>query len=394
MRKLAILFLLYFIFSVFAACSVPLEGIGVKPELVKDVRLSEENGSLTVSWDKVYLADSYLVYYSEEQNIPAKPYKGVKEPSVTIPDLLNDITYYVWVASSNKLGTLAPKNMFSGTIPLSAPTGVSLRKTAVDTLELSWDSVKLAEEYEVFCKTNPVPPNDTDTPTQTVSLPPIILNGLDQPVYYIWVRAKNSRGVSALSEMAQDSFAISNFRVSAAAETLVTLAWDPLNGASGYNIYRSNSENGIYTKINTNAVIGAEYTDAGLETLAAYYYRISAIINGVEGAPSNPVLGSTLLPAPVNVRVILVTNSSVRITWNAYSGANGYNVYRSNSVDGIYAKINNSTINGTEFYDTGINPYTVFYKVSAVSGGVESMQSNPATIPSVMAQSLFLEGEL
>lgn len=55
------------------------------------------------------------------------------------------------------------------------------------------------------------------------------------------------------------------------------LTWQPNSAAKGFNIYRSTSRAGTYTKINSDPVLGASFGDQGLTPNATYYYEISAI---------------------------------------------------------------------------------------------------------------------
>jgi fibronectin type 3 domain-containing protein len=288
MKKILFPFLFGSLFTLIT-CSNPLEGFGVKPAGIEDVSLSGKEGSLTVTWQKIELADSYKIFLNTSQTIPAKPYAVVKETSITIPDLLNDVTYYVWVIPSNNRGEQIPKMVFSGIIPLSVPTGIRAGKTAGDTIRVSWQSVTLADEYEVFCKTNPVPPAVADTPDQTVSVNFALFSGLNQPDYYFWIKAKNSRGKSAFSGMIQDGFVVSNFKVSAITEDGIKLEWDTMNEASGYNVYRSTNENGIYSKIHTGIVSDTTFIDTDISRFTTYYYKVSVTIGSVEAVQSSPV---------------------------------------------------------------------------------------------------------
>jgi poly(3-hydroxybutyrate) depolymerase len=85
--------------------------------------------------------------------------------------------------------------------------------------------------------------------------------------------------------------------------------------------------------------------------------------------------GGDALPAPTGVATSGATNSSMVVSWNAVSGAAGYNVYRGGS------KVNGSLVSGTSHTDTGLAAGTTYsWTVSTVSGsGVEGAQSAPAS---------------
>jgi len=73
-------------------------------------------------------------------------------------------------------------------------------------------------------------------------------------------------------------------------------------------------------------------------------------------------------------------NSQVGLTWNASSGATGYNVYRGTSPGGAKTKLNASPVSGTSYNDTAVsNGTTYYYQVTALNANGESGFSNEAS---------------
>ena len=146
-----------------------------------------------------------------------------------------------------------------------------------------------------------------------------------------------------------------------------TLKWNAVTGAAKYEVYRSYSENGPYTKYST--VTGTSYTNtAYLENGTTYYYRVRALnSSGVASAYSSVVYVTykQTLPAPT---VTGGTDSQGRPTlkWNAVTGASKYEVYRARSRSGEYIKY--STVTGTSYTNTSYieNGNTYYYKVRAL----------------------------
>ena len=147
-----------------------------------------------------------------------------------------------------------------------------------------------------------------------------------------------------------------------------TLRWNAVSGAAKYEVYRSYSENGPYTKYST--VTGTSYTNtAYLENGTTYYYRVRALnSSGVAGAYSSVVYVTykQTLPAPT------VTGGNdaqgrPTLTWKAVSGASKYEVYRARSRSGEYIKY--STVTGTSYTNTSYieNGNTYYYKVRALN---------------------------
>jgi len=80
----------------------------------------------------------------------------------------------------------------------------------------------------------------------------------------------------------------------------ISLGWNPVPGAAGYNIYRSFTAAGPYMKVNSAPVTSTGYTDTGLDT-ATYYYKVSAVSGSSESSLSDHVSARTILDFGPNV---------------------------------------------------------------------------------------------
>ena len=146
-----------------------------------------------------------------------------------------------------------------------------------------------------------------------------------------------------------------------------TLKWNAVSGAAKYEVYRSYSENGTYTKYSTTT--GTSYTNTRyIENGNTYYYKVRALdANGTAGAWSSivSVTYKQTLPAPT---VTGGNDSQGRPTlkWKAVTGAAKYEVYRARSKDGDYIKY--STVTGTSYTNTSYieDGNTYYYKVRAL----------------------------
>jgi hypothetical protein len=79
----------------------------------------------------------------------------------------------------------------------------------------------------------------------------------------------------------------------------VELIWQPNSAATGFNIYRSSTSGGTYTKRNSLPAKGASFVDVGLTPTTTYFYKISAIDGAnQESAPTGPVQGTTVAKRP------------------------------------------------------------------------------------------------
>lgn len=70
----------------------------------------------------------------------------------------------------------------------------------------------------------------------------------------------------------------------------VSLAWNGVPGAAGYNLYRSPLSGGGFVKVNDAPLTTVAYTDAGLRNARDYFYVVTSVDEkGNESAVSNEV---------------------------------------------------------------------------------------------------------
>ncbi len=158
----------------------------------------------------------------------------------------------------------------------------------------------------------------------------------------------------------------------------ISISWDSVPGAAGYNIFRSTDGSNYFKAGN---VTGTDYTDTGLEAGTVYYYEVTSYDSGGESGKSAPVSGITIAGAPAGVSAGSATVNSLTITWNSTTGAASYNVYRSADGGATYTnKVGSNIVTGTSYTDTGLTAGTVYYyEVTAVNSSGESAKSISAT---------------
>ncbi len=104
----------------------------------------------------------------------------------------------------------------------------------------------------------------------------------------------------------------------------VDLSWDPVVGATGYNVYRSTKSNlSNEFKINGTPIKSTVYQDFDAQPGLYNYYRVAATRTG-EGPKSDtlslfaPVVN---LPAPQNLRLVVAAADQATIAWD-WAGTN------------------------------------------------------------------------
>ena len=175
----------------------------------------------------------------------------------------------------------------------------------------------------------------------------------------------------------------------ATSATSVDLNWNDVvaSDLAGYNVYRSSSESGTYTKLNGPLVSLSQYTDASAPAGATSWYKVTAVdTTGNESAQSTatsvttpPPPDSTPPGVPAGLGGTATSPTSVDLNWSDVSASDlaGYNVFRSSSEGGTYTKLNGPLVSLSQYTDASAPVgATSWYKVSSVdTTGNESAQS-------------------
>ena len=161
---------------------------------------------------------------------------------------------------------------------------------------------------------------------------------------------------------------------------------------AGYNVYRSTTQGGPYSKVNTAVVVTSDHTDTGLSNGTTYYYVVTAVDNCANESGNSNEASATpaaVPPAPPTNLVATPGFQQVALDWddNTEPDFAGYNVYRSTTQGGPYTKINGALVVASIYTDTGLtNGVTYYYVVTAENtGGQESANSNEASATPVDA---------
>ncbi len=162
---------------------------------------------------------------------------------------------------------------------------------------------------------------------------------------------------------------VTSFRAESNGYESVILNWNPTDGASGYNIYRSTKSSSGFTKIATVNAPASSYVSGSLTTGKKYYYRIEAF-RTIGAFTSTASISASVNATPIPGQAVLTASlrsyTSALLKWKKVSGANGYEIYRSRSKNGTYKKIATISKNTTTYADKNLNTgSTYYYKIKA-----------------------------
>ena len=158
-------------------------------------------------------------------------------------------------------------------------------------------------------------------------------------------------------------------------DKVITLRWRKVSKALGYNVYRSMSYKGGYTKLNKKPIKQEIYQDYKFKANQNYYYYITSLNMQGESKPSLKMLAYardvTPPPSPKKLNSI-VRAGVVKLSWSSVKCPDllGYRVYMSmdkNAKD--WSMITKKAIVGTKFIhkkEKSLSRFPYYYAVVSV----------------------------
>ena len=358
---------------------------------------NDSQGRPTLKWDKVAGAAKYEVYRARSRSGEYIKYSTVTGTSYTNTSYIeNGNTYYYKVRALKSDGTAGAWSSIvsvtyraASTGTLSAPT-VTGGNDSQGRPTLTWKAVTGAAKYEVYrarSRSGEYIKYSTVTGTSYTNTSYIE----DGNTYYYKVRALDAHGTAgAWSSIVSVSYrAASTGTLSAPTVTggndsqgRPTLTWKVVTGAAKYEVYRSYSRDGSYSKYSTQT--STAYTNSSyLTSGTTYYYKVRALDANGNAGPYSAVVSVTCrlkLSAP-SVTGGKDSQGRPTLKWKAVSGAAKYEVYRSTSRSGTYTKY--STQTSTSYTNSSYltSGTTYYYKVRALgSDGSYGPYSSVASV--------------
>jgi len=148
--------------------------------------------------------------------------------------------------------------------------------------------------------------------------------------------------------------------------TYVRVTWDEVSVAGTYEVYRADTLEGAKSLLDTTRSLG--YNDTSAASGLTYYYFIKACDGSVCSEYSLGADGWRRLETPVGVSATDGTYASyVRVTWSEVPGTEYYNVYRTETVDGVKSLVGSTSVTG--YNDDSAQPgKTYYYYIRAHKG--------------------------
>lgn len=197
-----------------------------------------------------------------------------------------------------------------------------------------------------------------------------------KPVYLLTVTAGDTlTGFTALA--VPDAPVVS----SSVDGDVITLTWSAVETATKYTIYRSTTQGGPYSEVDTTTE--TSYDDTGLSE-DEYYYVVTASNLAGESDESEEVTETVGIDAPENLTATAADYDQIDLSWDSVDGATSYHVYRSETSGGPYTEVD--TTASASYSDTGLTQDTTYYYVVTADDGTnESSQSSEASATTIRA---------
>ena len=355
---------------------------------------NDSQGRPTLKWNAVTGAAKYEVYRARSLNGDYIKYSTVTGTSYTnISYIENGNTYYYKVRALGSDGTAGAWSSIvsvtyraasTGTLPAPTVTGGN---DAQGRPTLKWNAVTGAAKYEVYrarSRSGEYIKYSTVTGTSYTNTS-YIENG---NTYYYKVRALDANGTAG----AWSSIVSVTCRLKLTAPSVTggtdsqgrpTLKWNAVTGAAKYEVYRSASRSGTYTKYSTQT--STSYTNSSyLTSGTTYYYKVRALGSDGSYGPYSSVASvtyratSSAVPAEVTMGKATAQGSYITVTWDKAANAASYRVYRrvNNSSDWNVVA---SSVSGTSYTDWNVEPgvrYTYTVRGVAADGQTLSKTYN------------------
>lgn len=246
-----------------------------------------------------------------EQSVDGAPFTliataGANATTFAVANLQSAVSHTFRVrAFNNDLGNGGYSNIASATtagtpgIP-PAPSGLAAAAGS-GQVTLTWTAAPGATSYNLY--RGMVSGGEGDVPRATGIIgtgyvDTALTNGV---AYFYKVTAINGAGVSLLSsEASATPVAAPTAPVglnAIAGSAQVTLSWTAIAGATSYRVYRGTTSGGQGNIPIATGLATANFTDVGLTNGTTYFYKVSAVGLGGEGARSAEVSATPTAPA-------------------------------------------------------------------------------------------------
>lgn len=265
-------------------------------------------------------------------------------------------------------------------IALAAPTITQLESVSGSQISIAWTAVDGADFYRVYRSSTQTGGYKRVKTVYGTSLQSAAALG---ETYYYKVKAlrRNSDGKAVsgpcsepqMVKVSLEAPVISS--VSTGENNSLTIAWNGVEQADGYAVYRRTAEDKSYTNVKYTKKL--TWKDATVEAGIKYYYKVRAYKTISEKKNYSKYSASkakwTASDAPGDVVATQDGSGTVTLQWTASRAASSYRIFRATGENGTYEKIATG-IKTCSYTDASlVMGETYSYQIVAIHGSLISV---------------------
>ncbi|GAB4008496.1 hypothetical protein GCM10028808_14760 [Spirosoma migulaei] len=357
---------------------------------------------IALTWTAVANADNIVIERSPNGNDNWSQIQSVAGNTTSYTDtgLTPNVRYYYRIRATNGSGTGVNSNVadaITPDVPPATPARLTATVISATQINLAWAdlssneasfAIEQSPDGVTWTKVGDAPANATTF--QHTGLSP-------NTKYYYRIQAVNAAGPSGYSNTVDATTpdvppsAPTNLVATPTLATQITLVWvDGSANETGFEIERSDSQTGTFTKIGEVGANVTTFDDKGLKSATPYCYRVLAK-NSIGSSAYSPVACATTpdVPpaAPARLTATAVSTSLINLTWADLStNESGFEIERSISATGTFTKVGDAPANATTYEDRNLTDNTAYcYRIRAKNAAGPSAYTDPACATTPLA---------
>jgi Ferredoxin len=339
---------------------------------------------IALSWQACSGVQGYTLYRTTDTGTTPTVVGKITDASFVDASADVGVSYFYRVSAWNAAGESTPSAYVSiviiqQTVP-DVPQNVVAQANGVSSITVSWTAVTGATGYIVYGGTSPSLLSQLDTATATTYSQMGLTQG---SAYYYAVAATNASGTSARSipviatTLLTKPATPQSLIAAAVSETGIRVTWNAARYATSYIVKWSTQAAGPFTSATVDT---AAYLVSGLITSTTYFFQVIAVNEAGQSDASLAVSATTPLAKPAtpqSVAASTISETSIRVSWNAAQYAANYIVQWSTQSAGPFTSATSDT---TMYVIGGLTASTLYYvQVSASNSAGQSAVSTTVT---------------
>ena len=341
---------------------------------VADVTINQE-GKPMVTWNRVPGAVKYQVYRSVNGGEFTRLFttEGTRMSNGTA-EVGQSYSYQVVAVCSTSYGNSIPSEPVTARCVPAAPVVQAETDAASGQPCISWAPVEGAVRYEIWSRSQEAELWEAEyTTEETAYTAADLLPGQRREFQIRAVMEDGTFGVWSDAAQGLCTCAQPTVTVTHREDGKPVLTWEAVPGAEKYEVYRAVYGGQPELVLTTH---GLKMSHGSARTGLYYSYQVKAIAaaEGADSAPSEAAVAQCLLGAPTLKLSVKSSTGKPTLSWNAVSGAEGYQVWRKAGKNGEYKLL--TTAKGTRLTNTSAEPgVTYYYQIRPVSEDIPGMAS-------------------